>query len=160
MTPAPRGAVRRAGPRDLDRIAALWTALAAHHADLDPGLRPRPEAGDALRSLLARELRDGEAAVFVWEAEGDLAGFCSARIDRAPPILAEAARAEIGELGVRRDARRRGIGRALVAEALAWIAARGVERVEVRVAVGNAEGQAFWRAQGFADFMDVLHRRL
>jgi hypothetical protein len=33
-------------------------------------------------------------------------------------------------------------------------------RVEVRVAARNAEGQAFWRALGFGDFVDVLDRRL
>jgi hypothetical protein len=32
--------------------------------------------------------------------------------------------------------------------------------VVVRVAVRNAEGQAFWRALGFSDWMDVLERRL
>ena len=36
----------------------------------------------------------------------------------------------------------------------------GATRVEVRVAAYNDAGQAFWRAQGFGDFMDVLHRRL
>ena len=34
------------------------------------------------------------------------------------------------------------------------------ELFEVRVASGNAEGQAFWRALGFDDLMDVLHKRL
>ena len=36
----------------------------------------------------------------------------------------------------------------------------GMKRVEVRVASRNPEGQAFWRALGFGDLMDVLHRRL
>jgi hypothetical protein len=35
-----------------------------------------------------------------------------------------------------------------------------VGRVEVRVAARNSEGQAFWRALGFHDLMDVLQRRL
>jgi hypothetical protein len=26
--------------------------------------------------------------------------------------------------------------------------------------VGNRAGQAFWRARGFGDLMDVLHKRL
>jgi hypothetical protein len=48
----------------------------------------------------------------------------------------------------------------LAAAALDWTAERGVDRVEVRVASGNAEGQAFWRGLGFDDLMDVLQRRL
>lgn len=118
-----------------------------------------------MRKLLLAELRDGSAAIFVWETGAEqtgarLDGFCCARIGQAPPVLAERERAEITDLGVREEARRRGIGRALVDEALAWIRARGVERVEVRVASGNREGQAFWRALGFGDLMDVLQRRL
>ena len=85
---------------------------------------------------------------------------CIVRIDRAPPILEEIERAEITDLGVRESFRRRGIGRALLGEALQWVAASGVNRVEVQVAHGNVEGQGFWRAAGFADFMDVLHKRL
>ena len=69
-------------------------------------------------------------------------------------------RAEITDLGVREGLRRRGIGRALVGAAADWITERGVARVEVRVAAGNREGQAFWRALGYGDLMDVLHRRL
>lgn len=158
---APAAGVRRAGVRDLDRVAALWSAVAAHHAALDPGFRAREDAADEVRALLARDLGDdARSAVFVWESGGDLAGFCCVRIDVATGILAERERAEISDLGVREGARRRGIGRALVTRALAWIGERGVERVEVRVASGNREGQAFWRALGFADHVDVLQRRL
>ncbi len=87
-------------------------------------------------------------------------GLCIVRIDRAPPIMNEVERAEITDLGVREDQRRHGLGGALVDEALAWVAASGVTRVEVQVARGNTEGQAFWRSRGFDPLMDVLHKRL
>jgi len=78
----------------------------------------------------------------------------------APPLVAERARAEITDLFVRGDSRRRGIGRRLVDAVTDWIRERGVRRVEVRVVVRNAEGQAFWRALGYADLVDVLQRSL
>ena len=76
------------------------------------------------------------------------------------PILEETERAEITDVGVRPTHRRQGIARQLVAAAFDWIRDRGVERVELQVANGNVEGQAFWRALGFSDLMDVLHKRL
>jgi GNAT superfamily N-acetyltransferase len=82
------------------------------------------------------------------------------RIDRAPPILVEVERAQITDLFVVESLRRQGLARGLVAAALDWVRGRRVERVEVRVASGNPEGQAFWRSLGFSDLMDVLHRRL
>jgi ribosomal protein S18 acetylase RimI-like enzyme len=154
------GRVRRAEPRDLDRLAALWTAIAAHHAPLDPLFAMRRGAESELSALLGAILRDPDAAVHVYEADGDLVGLCIVRIAHAPPIMEETQRAEITDLGVREDRRRLGIGRRLVRSALDWLSLRGVERVEVRVATANAEGQAFWRALGFDDLMDVLHRRL
>ena len=160
MTCPPAGAIRCAVPRDLDQVAALWTAITEHHGSFDGLFELRSDAGAEIRALLVGQLQSPNVETFVWDGASGLAGFCSVRIDRAPPILAEVVRAENTARGVRADARRRGIGRALVAAAGDWLRSRGVKRVEVRVASRNPEGQAFWRALGFGDLMDVLHRRL
>lgn len=160
-TGATGGRVRRAELRELDRVAALWTAITDHHRDLDPLFRMRRDADDELANLLRALHRDPDAAIFVYACEtGDLPGMCIVRIDRSPPIMEELERAEITDLGVRPEARRDGIGSALLDAALAWVRARGVRRVEVQVARGNDEGQGFWRARGFGELMDVLHKRL
>jgi ribosomal protein S18 acetylase RimI-like enzyme len=153
-------AVRRAGAPDIEPLAELWLALLRHHAAIDPAFALRPRALAELASLLAAQLRDPESALFVCEREGRSAGMCSVRIERAPALLAEGARAHITELCVDAAQRRRGIGAALARAALAWARERGAERVEVRVAAGNGEGQRFWRSLGFGPFVDVLHRRL
>jgi GNAT superfamily N-acetyltransferase len=106
------------------------------------------------------ELRDPDAVVLLCEREGRPLGLCMARVDRAPPIHREAVRAEIGELFVREEARRAGVGRALVEAALDWVRGRGVDSVIVRVYEGNASGRKFWRSLGFGALMDVLERRL
>jgi len=155
-----RGIVRRAERRDLDRVAALWTAITYHHSSLDPLFTQRPHSDDALRELIAELHADRDAAIFVLDVAGDLPGMCIVRIDRAPPILEETERAEITDIAVREGFRRQGIARDLVETALDWVRLAGVARVEVQVAVGNPEGQAFWRAMGFGDLLDVLHRRL
>ena len=152
--------VRRAGPRDLDRVVGLWGALMGHHQAFDPHWRVAPGAEDEWRRLLARLLADADAAVLVWDEEGDLLGFCAAQIEDAPPVVTERARAEITDLFVSEDSRRGGIGRRLVEAVMDWLRERGVPRVEVRVAVRNAEGQAFWRALGYDDLVDVLQRPL
>jgi ribosomal protein S18 acetylase RimI-like enzyme len=154
------GGVRPAASRDLEAVADLWRALIDQHAALDPSFSARPGAEEALRKLLAAQLVDPGAALFVFEEGGELVGFCSVRVERAPSLATETGRAEIGEIGVREGSRRRGVGRALVEAAERWIGQRGVRRVEVRVASANAEGQGFWRALGFGDLMDVLQRRL
>jgi len=154
------GLVRRARAADLDRVAALWTAITRHHEPIDPVFRMRDDADGALSELLRAMARDPDSEILVYDEAGDLPGMLIVRIDHAPPIMDEVQRAEITDLGVREGARRRGIGTALVDSALAWVRDSGVRRVEVQVAHGNAVGQAFWRARGFGDFMDVLDKRL
>ncbi len=152
--------IRPAENRDLDRVAALWTAITEHHRSLDPVFTMRPDADAALRDLLAAMHRDPETLILVYDDEGDLPGMAIVRIDEQPPIMRETQRAEITDLGVREGERRRGIASGLVEAALEWIRVSGVDRVEVNVARGNREGQAFWRARGFGDLMDVLQLRL
>jgi ribosomal protein S18 acetylase RimI-like enzyme len=154
------GRVRAAVMHDVDRVAALWTAITRHHESLDPVFRMRDDADGELTELLRMIARDPDAAILVYDDEGDLLGLCIVRLDRSPPIMREVERAEITDLGVREGARRRGIATAMLDEALAWVKQSGVSRVEVQVATGNREGQAFWRARGFGDLMDVLHKRL
>jgi len=154
------GAPRPAEERDLDALESLFADLLAHHAALDPAFALRPGAASRIRGMLERQLRDPDSAVFVCEQAGRVAGFCTVRLTRSPGFLVEAARAEIADLGVRPDGRRQGAGRALAERALGWARSRGAERLEVRVAARNPEGQAFWRALGYEGFVDVLQRRL
>jgi GNAT superfamily N-acetyltransferase len=160
VTAGGRAGIRRASARDLDQLTALWRAINAHHSHLDPLFTERSEAGAEARELLRAQLADADMAFFVSERAGELVGFCAVRVDRAPPILVEVERAQITDLFVVESLRRKGLARALVACALEWVRARRVGRIEVRVARGNHEGQAFWRSLGFSDLMDVLHRRL
>jgi ribosomal protein S18 acetylase RimI-like enzyme len=156
------GGVRIARAREIDRVAALWALITEHHAALDPLFRMRrgPVADGELRELLRALQRDPDAEILVYDRDGTPEGLCIVRIDRAPPILEETERAEITDLGVRPALRRQGIARRLVEEAQEWVHDRGVERIEIQVASGNREGQAFWRAIGYGPFMDVLHKRL
>jgi ribosomal protein S18 acetylase RimI-like enzyme len=156
------GRVRSARMQEMDRVAALWALITEHHGSLDPLFRMRrgPVAEGELRELLGALFRDPDADILVFDIGGTPEGLCIVRIDRAPPILEETERAEITDLGVRPALRRRGIGRRLVEEAQVWVRDRGVSRIEIQVAHGNVEGQAFWRSMDYGDLLDVLHKRL
>lgn len=152
--------VRAATRRDRDRVVELWLELLGHHEPLDPHYRVRPGSTPEWRRLVEKLLGSPDAAVFVWDEGEALLGFCTAQVEKAPPVLVETSRAEITDLLVLSGARRRGVGRALVEATAAWLRGRGVERATVRVDARNPEAQAFWRALGYGDFMDVLQRRL
>jgi ribosomal protein S18 acetylase RimI-like enzyme len=154
--------VRPARAGDDAAVSALWAALLGEHAARDPAfaLRPGTGTGAGLLAVVEALSRDPAAALWVWDGAAGVAGFCAARRQEAPAAAAERRRVEITEIAVAPAARRRGIGTALAQAALDWAAACCAERIEVRVSAHNAAGQAFWRALGFADFVNVLDRRL
>ena len=154
------GGLRRARGSDLEAVAGLWRGLVLHHERLDDAYRTQPGADGEFAAVAREMIASADATVLVWEEAGDLVGFATARLVKAPPELVEGRRGEILELVVRPDARRRGVGRALAEAACHWVRERGAERIEIRVHARNAEGQAFWRALGWADFVDVLERHL
>lgn len=151
--------VRPARPRELDRLAALWIALADQHGP-EPRFRLRGGAEEGVRRHLAGRLADLDALLLVADRAGDLPGLCVARLLRRPAFFDEVERGELEAIAVREDARRAGLGRGLAGAALAWLRERGATRVEVQVARQNDAGRAFWSALGFEPAMDVLESRL
>lgn len=159
---SPAGRLRRAGPHDLEAATELWLRLGDHHAAMDPAFAQRHDPGghEAALEIGRRLLADRDAALFLWDEGGRPLGLCVVRVAHAPEVAVERERAEISDLWVEPAARRTGVGRALAEAAIDWIRGRGVPRVTVRVLGANAEAQAFWRALGWGDFLDVLQRRL
>src|SRR5262245_30921294 len=86
---ASSGCVRRAVLRDVDRVTALWTELAEHHARLDPRHALRAGAPDEIRRFAAAELADPDAVALLYEQGGQALGLCMVRIEHAPPIVRE-----------------------------------------------------------------------
>jgi len=114
------------GPGDLAEAAALLGAAGL------PGFSER---------ALAEELaRPGTIAIGA-RAEGQLRG-----VIVGAAIFEEA---EIHAVAVRSDARRRGLGRTLVAAALDAAAARGVTKVFLEVRAGNVAAQQLYLGLGF-----------
>ena len=104
---------------------------------------------DARAESWRTALDPGDASVLVAEAAGGVAGFVAhllpARDDDASPTTGE-----IAALYVDPPHWRRGVASALLREALDRLAAAGGGEATAWVLEGNAGGQAFWRAVGFA----------
>jgi GNAT superfamily N-acetyltransferase len=60
---------------------------------------------------------------------------------------------------VRRDARRRGVGRALVTAALEWAHAAGAKRAQLLMDTSNAAAEAFYARIGW-DTTQLAARRI
>jgi mycothiol synthase len=118
-----------------------------------------PEQGHwELATLVEREREpwfDPEGLLLL-ESGGRLAGSCWTKIhrDTDPPM------GEIYVIGVDPDFRGRGLGRALTAAGLEWLAAKGLARGMLYVDADNQVAVSMYRSMGFArDHVDRAYTR-
>ena len=126
--------IRRLEPGDAEAAARLSTDL-GYPATTE-------EIEERLTDLLAREKHE----VLVAELEGAVVGWIHVQDSR---LLVERPRADITGLVVDGEARRAGVGRALVEAAERWAIERGADRIRVRSNVIREDAHAFYPALGF-----------
>ncbi len=141
-------AIRRAGPADVEALAALFDAYRAFYE--------QPSDLALARRFIGQRLERSESVVFVAEAaqgrpataaRASLAGFC-----QLYPTWCSVAAAPIFvlyDLFVAADARRRGTGRALMLAAQAHARATGAARLDLSTARTNTRAQALYESLGW-----------
>jgi RimJ/RimL family protein N-acetyltransferase len=142
--------VRPAAPADADALFRLGKAVAAEG---DMWLTYDRSRGDERRNIRGVR-RDPDVAVFVAETPEGVVGRLSIARDRSP--LGR----HVAELGlmVAADARRRGVGTALMEEAVKWARSIGVVKLELTVFPHNDPAIALYRKLGFRE-EGLLKRR-
>ncbi len=138
----------------------MWGELASYLAALDPAFTPSPqwprEYGAYLRTLISRD-----DALAVLARDGDeVIGYAVGRITTLPPFFEHRSRGHIHDVYTKEAFRRRGIGRRLVEELLAWFRHRGVTVVELTVVANNEDARTFWERLGFRIYMHHMKRTL
>jgi ribosomal protein S18 acetylase RimI-like enzyme len=122
--------LRTATRDDVPALLALWEIAAENSA------RPADSA-EKIETLLDR---DPEACI-VAEMDGRVVGSLIAGWDGW--------RGHLYRLAVHPDARRQGVGTALVVEAEKRLTALGAPRADAMVLEGNELGESTWRAAGY-----------
>ena len=142
--------VRPAATADADALVNLGRSVAA---EPDLWLTYSRSSSDERRSVKSLR-RDPNAAVFVAEASTGVVGRVSIARDGNPVSH------HVAELGLMVDAgeRRRGIGTALMEEAVKWARGSGVTKVELHVFPHNEPAIALYRKLGFRE-EGILGRR-
>jgi ribosomal protein S18 acetylase RimI-like enzyme len=131
-----------AGEHGLDAVTGLMAAFRDWWGYDEP-------ADDALRRSVAALLRDPGADFLLGApgAGGAPAGVCQLRY--RPSVWTGADDCWLEDLWVGEDARRSGLGRAIVAAAFERARARGCRRIELDVNERNAGALAFYESLGF-----------
>jgi putative acetyltransferase len=136
--------LRRAEPTDAPALVALAEAVAREEGRWILTTESWRSVRDE-RRYLKTVLRHPDAAVFVAEEDGLVVARLSLARDPHP------ASRHVADLGlmVAEAARRKGIGRMLLTEAVAWARASGVDKLELHVFPWNGPALQLYESFGF-----------
>jgi ribosomal protein S18 acetylase RimI-like enzyme len=150
-------AIRPAHASDTEFIAGLVSSLLQYSS-------PAWENADALAQgfpeVLGNAVRtqDPRAAVLIAEgADGTPLGFISLKVGTD---VAGIERGHVADLAVREEARRMGIGRALMQAGEAWARERGLSVLSLDVWSTNERALAFYRSLGYRSESSCLIKAL
>jgi ribosomal protein S18 acetylase RimI-like enzyme len=148
--------VRVAASRDLPDIGRLWQQMIEYHVRLDPRFGRVGDDRHSFLEYVRHGLTGPGMRILVAERNGQVLGFAIGTLRAARPGAEELVVGHISDLAVAPSAQRQGVGRQLADALRKWFRQNGVRAVTLNVSCANSGAQAFWRSQGFVDFMDRL----
>ena len=140
--------IREARHEEVAALSSIWQELMDLHERTDERFALAPDALVRWRGLAHEMLDREDGFLLTAELDGRPCGFCLGWLAKNPVIYRVSEVGFISEIAVTRPARRRGVGRALIASATAWFRHRGVAEYQLSTAVWNRDAQAFWQARG------------
>jgi ribosomal protein S18 acetylase RimI-like enzyme len=161
VRPPGEPAIRPAKLADLREIARLWRDLVGYHEALGgQDFRLAPGADREWRTFLRGHIAKDDRICLVADAGGRIVAFLLGSVKERPGVFMERAYGHISDIYVDAEHRRRGVGKALVDEALRWFETRRVGRVRLQTDVRNLLGLDFWRSLGFETTSHTMDRLL
>jgi ribosomal protein S18 acetylase RimI-like enzyme len=148
--------VRTARDRDLPVIGDLWEEMTQLHVELDKRFSRLGDDRASFVEYVRLNLRNYDVRIIVAEQDDYVLGFAIGVLHTTRSGTPELVTGHISDLCVTAKARRMGIGTTLLQSLQSWFKSSGAKTVTANVACANPVSQAFWRSQGFIDFMDRL----
>ena len=148
--------IRVAGPEDTQTVVRLWEELMSHHLEHDPRFAMVENAPEVYERFLRGVFEKDEYAVLLAEKDERGVGYAILAILDNPAVFHLSCYGFLSEMCVSRETRGEGVGRLLWDRAVRWFKGRGVDVIQLNVAVLNQSGERFWRSVGCQDYLHVL----
>lgn len=155
--------VRPATEADFTALDPIFDEGDAHHREALPGRFQAAAGPPRPRAYLQDLIADDHAALLVAaDDDGAVLGFIVCYLHESPPypIIVPRRYAVVNNIAVTTAARRRGVGRALMAAAHEWARSVGATEVELNVYAFNTGALRFYEELGYAVVSMKLSRPL
>ena len=148
--------IRRATDDDIGAIVELWKEMMDFHKRRDRFFTRLEKGHDKFAEFMRTNISDGDRCVLIAQKGDEILGYCQAIIEKHPPVLKTVEYGRISDLAIASSCRRMGIGKRLFKEAEKWFSAKGIKRIDVRIAVTNEISTRFWRKIGFSPYLETV----
>jgi ribosomal protein S18 acetylase RimI-like enzyme len=144
--------VINAGSEHIPGILEIWPETFDFHRGISRFFVIRQ---NLQRGLLKKRLLDFMLSktirVFVAFNDQEVVGFSVIRIVHTAPEFEKVSFAQVVDIVVTKEQRRKGIGYMLVKEMKNWLIKKRIKKILLNVLSNNNIGLPFWRKQGFKD---------
>ena len=143
--------IRDAIEQDYEPLIDLFDLVDTLHRDNLPTIFQKPSGPARDQDFFQSLLIDQETALFIAEIENEITGFILAISRETPPIpvFIPSRLALVTDIVVKKEFRRRGIGRLLVNKVHKWAETRGASAVELTVYAFNQTALDFYKTIGY-----------
>jgi len=141
---------RAAEESDIDCLVNMRGLLQKHVEDSNSNIwRLSTKGYKQLKQQSIKWIHNKDTRVLlVVDNRGQAVGFAMGKICRHQEYLPQVS-GIIGQVFIKKEYRRQGIGRKLIVELCKFFALNKVEDISVRYVSGNQEGERFWKKLGF-----------
>jgi GNAT superfamily N-acetyltransferase len=149
-------------PDDKPAILRFIVGLQQFEKKMEPDRRTDPSVAEEFYEVLLRRLKERDGRIFIAEEHGTTIGWAQVHEEENEIYVVPDERrfGHIAELYVAESARRRGIGRALMATCEDWARGRGLKVMTIGALAGNGHAYALYQTSGYAPYVTELRKYL
>jgi GNAT superfamily N-acetyltransferase len=148
--------VRAATSADLPELTRLWHEKTIIQQQFDRRFSLLPDGAAHWSRAAAGWLLDDHCGIFVAERDASLLGYVIGWVKPAPVGLSPEQIGLVEDMSVDAHSHENGVGRLLIAPLKEWFATHGITALVTQVSHRQAVEQAFWRAQGAVEWVDLM----
>jgi GNAT superfamily N-acetyltransferase len=148
--------IRRVTPDDIPHLAELWYEKQVLLHQSDPRFSDLPEAQSRWVEVATGWLHDAGCVFYSAEREGQIIGYIVGYLPVNLPGLLLKQVGVVTDLVLDAHTYQGGLGRLLLEALRVWFTEQGIEEIVIYVPRRHAVEQAFWRAVGATQWIDVM----
>lgn len=152
--------IRKATIEDFDKVLEIKLESKDEERRFNPALRPVKKMVNYYKEYLKNDLSSEWRAVFIAVIKGEIVGIIVGKTYRTLKIAGYERRGYLSNLYVKKESRRKGVGRKLFEKAIDWLKSKGAKAITLEIHNENKDKVDFFHKFGFKDFTTKMVKRI